>query len=271
MEGAHLVMTTLPDVSPSLATALVVRDLRLSRGTRDVLAGVSFDVRQAELVGVMGLSGAGKTTILRAIAGLEPGASGSVSFGGQASPRGSGRRHGRARHVGMVFQAHFLFEHLTVLDNVCLAPMHVLGRTRRQAEDRARELLDELGIAHRAVALPRELSGGEAQRAAIARALAMDPPLLLLDEPTAALDPARRSSLGAALRLLARNGRAVLFTSHDVDFVRDHADRVIVLADGLGVETGDARDVLTSPSHAATRALLQETAAVMTHPPGALL
>ena len=246
------------DVPLSPAAALAVRDLRLSRGGRPVLAGVNFDVHEAELVGLMGLSGAGKTTILRVIAGLEPQAAGSVSFGTpEASAVGPSRRAAE-RRVGMVFQAHFLFEHLTVIENVCLAPVHVLRRTRRQAEDRARELLEELGIGHRAGALPRELSGGEAQRVAIARALAMDPPLLLLDEPTAALDPARRSSLGAALRLLAGHGRAVLFTSHDVEFVRDHADRVVVLAGGLNVETGDARAVLTSPAHAATRALLQE-------------
>jgi ABC-type polar amino acid transport system ATPase subunit len=157
----------------------------------------------------------------------------------------------------MVFQFHYLFEHLTVLDNVCLAPVHVHHVSREAAATRARALLDELGIGHRATALPRELSGGEAQRAAIARALAMDPPLLLLDEPTASLDPARRTSLGLTLRQLATSGRAMLVTSHDVDFVRDHASRVLILADGRVVEAGDPRTVLTQPTHEATRALLQ--------------
>ena len=157
----------------------------------------------------------------------------------------------------MVFQFHYLFEHLTVLDNVCLAPVHVLGSAAAAAEARARALLDELGVGHRATALPRELSGGEAQRAAIARALAMDPPLLLLDEPTASLDPARRTSLGATLGHSRASGRAILVTSHDVDFVRDHATRVLILADGRVVEAGAPGVVLDHPTHEATRALLQ--------------
>ncbi len=163
----------------------------------------------------------------------------------------------RAVRVGMVFQFHHLFEHLTALDNVCLAPVHVLKLPRETAEARARALLDQLGVGHRANALPRELSGGEAQRVAIARALAMDPPLLLLDEPTASLDPARRDELGGSLRALAQSGRALLITSHDDDFVRAHATRVVILANGRVVETGDPRVVLSNPEHPATRALLQ--------------
>jgi ABC-type polar amino acid transport system ATPase subunit len=230
---------------------LQVRDLHLRRGARDILAGVTVAVARGELVALMGLSGAGKTTILRVIAGLEPGASGDVVIddGDPSRPHAS--------RVGMVFQFHYLFEHLTALENVCLAPVHVHQRTRGQAEARARELLDGLGVAHRAAALPRELSGGEAQRVAIARALAMDPPVLLLDEPTAALDPARRMALGTSLRELADSGRAILLTSHDVDFVRDHAHRVVILADGQVVESGEARQVLTAPAHSATRALIE--------------
>jgi ABC-type polar amino acid transport system ATPase subunit len=161
------------------------------------------------------------------------------------------------RKIGMVFQFHALFEHLSALDNVCLAPVHVLGLPRGEAVTRAETLFAELGIAGRAAALPRELSGGEAQRVAIARSLAMDPPLLLLDEPTASLDPARRTELGISLRTLASNGRSLVLTSHDVDFVRDHATRVVILAQGRVVEAGDPNTVLNTPSHSATRALLQ--------------
>jgi polar amino acid transport system ATP-binding protein len=128
---------------------------------------------------------------------------------------------------------------------------------RGDARKRARQLLDQLGVGHRAHALPRELSGGEAQRVAIARALAVDPPLLLLDEPTASLDPARRNDLGEALRDLAKSGRALVMTSHDDDFVRDFATRVVILANGEVVEQGDPEAVLTSPQHPATRELLQ--------------
>ena len=157
----------------------------------------------------------------------------------------------------MVFQFHHLFEHLSALDNVTLAPRHVSGDATAEAQRRARGLLDQLGVGHRAGALPRELSGGEAQRVAIARALAVDPPLLLLDEPTASLDPARKNDLGDVLRALAASGRALVMASHDDDFVRQHATCVVVLADGIVVEQGEPRTVLDHPQHAATRELLQ--------------
>jgi ABC-type polar amino acid transport system ATPase subunit len=130
------------------------------------------------------------------------------------------------RKVGMVFQFHALFEHMSALDNVCLGPIHAQGVSRADAEARANGLLDQLGVHARRTALPRELSGGEAQRVAIARALAMDPPLLLLDEPTASLDPARRTDLGTSLRALVQSGRALVMTSHDDDFVRAFATDV---------------------------------------------
>jgi ABC-type polar amino acid transport system ATPase subunit len=220
---------------------LRVRGLCLARGTRTILAGVDLDASPGEIVALMGLSGSGKTTILRVLAGLERADAGEI-----AVPR-----------AGMVFQFHFLFEHLTALDNICLAPVHAQRLPRAEAERRARDLLEQLGVGHRAAALPRELSGGEAQRVAIARALAVDPSLLLLDEPTASLDPARRNDLGDALRALAASGRTLLLTSHDDDFVRDFATRVVILAQGLVVEAGDPRAVLDRPSHDATRELLQ--------------
>ncbi len=224
-----------------MTATLTVRGLRLTRGRREILRGVDLQAAAGEVVALIGLSGSGKTTILRMIAGLEPPDSGVIT----------------AAKVGMVFQFHYLFEHLSAIDNVTLAPIHVVGQSAADARVRAQALLDQLGVGHRAGALPRELSGGEAQRVAIARALAVDPPLLLLDEPTASLDPARRHDLGDALRALAATGRALLMTSHDDDFVREHATRVVVLADGAVVEEGDPREVLSRPQHAATRELLQ--------------
>jgi ABC-type polar amino acid transport system ATPase subunit len=135
--------------------------------------------------------------------------------------------------------------------------MQVAHRNRAEAEARAVQLLEALGVAHRRNALPRELSGGEAQRVAIARAMAMEPPLLLMDEPTASLDPARRGELGETLLGLTAAGRTLVVTTHDDDFARDFATRVIVLADGEVVEEGDPREVLTNPQHAATKRLLQ--------------
>jgi ABC-type polar amino acid transport system ATPase subunit len=242
-----------------MTTLLDVREVCLRRGSRDVLVRLSFGVAAGEVVALMGLSGSGKTTALRAIAGLEPFDAGEIRLGQTirgSGPLATGAREALRREVGMVFQFHHLFEHLSALDNVCLAPVHVQGMARDRAVTLARRLLDELGVGHRAAALPRELSGGEAQRVAIARALALDPPLLLFDEPTASLDPARRGELGAALQALAAAGRALVVTSHDDDFVRDHATRVAILAAGAVVETGDPRSVLTDPQHEATRALL---------------
>src|SRR5438046_10751196 len=165
-------------------TVLDVTDLRLQRGSRQILAGVRLDVRRSELVAIMGPSGSGKTTILRAIAGLERFQAGHITVdgvaleGGADIPRPTLRE--LPRKVGMVFQFHCLFEHLSALDNVCLAPCHVLREPPNEVHARASALLEQLGVGQRASARPRELSGGEAQRVAIARALAMDPPLLLL-------------------------------------------------------------------------------------------
>jgi len=247
-----------------MSVVLAVRELRLRRGAREILSGVEFEAKRGDVVVLMGLSGAGKSTVLRAIAGLDPFDAGTIHVDDVALA--AGRRMPSSalaplrRRIGMVFQFHALFEHMSALDNVCLAPVHVQGVSRAEAEARARDLLDQLGVGSRASALPRELSGGEAQRVAIARALAMDPPLLLLDEPTASLDPARRTELGDSLRALAASGRALVLTSHDDDFVRDHATRVLILADGRVVEAGDPRTVLNHPSHPATKALLQRKA-----------
>jgi ABC-type polar amino acid transport system ATPase subunit len=218
---------------------LSIRDLRLARDGREVLRGVDLDVAPGELCALMGASGAGKTTVLRSIAALQAFDRGTIRIDdvtlacGPVPPQS--QLGALRRKVGMVFQAHALFEHLTAIENVMLAPVHVHGWDAARATNAARDLLDSLGVAHRADALPRQLSGGEAQRVAIARALATDPALLLLDEPTAALDPARRKALGELLRGLAHQGRALLMSTHDADFARAHADRIITLADGVVV------------------------------------
>jgi ABC-type polar amino acid transport system ATPase subunit len=249
------------DMSESV---LSIQSLRLKRGEREILRGVNLRVEPSELVALMGLSGGGKTTVLRCVAALEEFDAGTVDVGGVVLRPGSLPRREQMRElrtrVGMVFQLHYLFEHLTVMDNVTLAPKNVARLARSAAEHRALELLDTLGVAHRRNALPRELSGGEAQRVAIARAMAMEPPLLLMDEPTASLDPARRTELGETLVELTRGGRTLIVTTHDDDFARDFASRVIILAEGEVVEEGNPREVLTNPQHPATRALLQGVA-----------
>jgi len=217
-------------------SVLTVRDLEVRRGARSVVRGVSLDVARGEIVAVMGASGAGKTSVLRAVAGLDPIAAGSVAVDGlQLSagplPRGEALRE-LHRRVGMVFQFHHLFEHLTALHNVWLALVHVQRQPQREAERKARELLDHLGVGARADAVPRELSGGEAQRVAIARALAVGPPLLLMDEPTASLDPARRGELATTLRQLASEGRTLVIATHDEEFAGACAHRVLIMDEG---------------------------------------
>ncbi len=215
-------------------TALLVIDrLSVRYDSRDVLRALSLEVARGEIVALMGPSGAGKSTALRAVAALQAFDDGQIVVDGFALAPGPVPPESRLvplrRRVGLVFQAHALFEHLTALDNITLALRHVLGRTRDEAEAVAMELLASLDVGSRASAWPGQLSGGEAQRVAIARALAPDPHLLLMDEPTAALDPARRSALGATLRRLCEQGRGLLVATHDAEFARGHADRVVTL------------------------------------------
>jgi polar amino acid transport system ATP-binding protein len=256
------------------APALGIRDLRVMRGDRAVLRGANLDVAAGGITALMGPSGTGKSTVLRAVAALQPFDAGSITVGDvQLSPGplpAESRLRALRRTVGMVFQAHALFEHLTVLENVTLAPVHAHGWSPERARAAALELLDSLGVSARASAYPRQLSGGEAQRVAIARALAPNPMVLLMDEPTSALDPARRSALGDSLRGLASSGRALLVATHDVPFALGHADRVAILSDGLVVEAGASAAVLGNPSHPATRELLRNPEPSSTERPGAL-
>jgi ABC-type polar amino acid transport system ATPase subunit len=220
----------------STGPVLKIQDLSLQRGARPILSGVTLRVARGELVAIMGPSGSGKTTILRAVAGLEPFDAGTIVVDGVARSGGvSVDKTAVARlrrKVGMVFQFHCLFEHLTAVQNVCLAPVPAHGVEPHEAYRRAHDLLTAFGVEHRAAALPRHLSGGEAQRVAIARALAVDPPVLLMDEPTASLDPARRGELGALLRDLVNQGRTLVLATHDEDFAREFATRIVRLAAG---------------------------------------
>ena len=210
------------------------------------LDGISLEVAPGEILVVIGGSGCGKSTMLRAISGLDTPTQGRVLLDGAVitAPH---------EQIGIIFQEPRLLPWLRVADNVGFG---LEQRPREERRARVARALARVGLSEKARVWPRELSGGEAQRVAIARAMAMDPPLLLMDEPTASLDPARRSELGETLRRLTAGGRTLVITTHDDDFARDFADRVVILAEGEAVEEGRAREVLSNPRHAATRALL---------------
>jgi ABC-type polar amino acid transport system ATPase subunit len=219
---------------------LSIRDVQLARGGRVLVSRLNLEANPGDLIALRGPSGSGKTTILRAIAGLDPFDAGTIEIG---DARLDARRrpdramlHRLRRNVGLVFQFHCLFEHMSALQNICLAPVHVYGIAHRAAEEAARGLLRQLGVESRAEAWPRELSGGEAQRVAIARALAVNPPVLLMDEPMASLDPSRRAELGVLLQRLAASGRTLIVTTHDQQFAEEFATRVMSIDSGRVLE-----------------------------------
>lgn len=205
-------------------------------GGRAVLAGIDMEVRAGEILVLCGPSGAGKSTLLRAINGLEPIDSGTITVDDMPVwPSRDGAR-GLKGKVGMLFQHFNLFEHLSVLGNITLAPRQVLGMSRRDAERLAHELMLELGLDGKAHQRPDTLSGGEKQRVALARCLAMKPSVVLLDEPTSALDPERRSQVAELVRRLARRNVSTVVVTHDRSFAYQVADRMMSLSSGQLVD-----------------------------------
>jgi ABC-type polar amino acid transport system ATPase subunit len=240
-----------------VSALLAAEGVRLSRGAREILCGLSFSVEPGRLGVLMGLSGSGKTTALRAVTALDAFQAGTIEVGGFRLAPGpvppESRLKELRRKVGLVFQAHALFEHLTALENVLLAPLHVLRVPRREAEARARPLLEAMGVAHRADAYPRELSGGEAQRVAIARALALEPHVVLFDEPTSALDPELVGSVLQVMRELRESGMTMVVVSHELSFARAAADRVVFMDHGRIVEEGPPDKIFAAPDNARVR------------------
>jgi len=242
---------------------LSVMNLVKRRGTCEVLKGVSLRVEQGTVGVLIGPSGSGKSTVLRCINGLESFESGEVAVG--IAKLGAGNGNGRAaqlqqvrRCVGTVFQQFNLFPHLSVLQNVIEAPVHVLRKPKEAAIGEARALLDRVGLSDRLDAMPHQLSGGQQQRVAIARALAMQPDLILFDEPTSALDPKMTGEVLAVIADLARLGQTMLVVTHAMAFARKVATDVHVLSDGLIVESGAPEKIFDAPRHPATRELLAD-------------
>jgi ABC-type polar amino acid transport system ATPase subunit len=224
-----------------------VSNLTKSFGPHRILDGVSLDVRPGELTALVGPSGGGKSTLLRCMNGLELFEAGEVTVGDVtlAGGRPPAERDlvRLRRRVGMVFQQFHLFPHMTALENVLAGPRFSLGKDRAEAEPRARELLDRVGLGHKADSRPAGLSGGQQQRVAIARALAVGPEAILFDEPTSALDPQMAGEVLAVIRDLARGGQTMVVVTHDMDFARQ-AQTVHRMANGRVVAGGPPGDVL---------------------------
>ena len=231
-----------------------VDNLGKSAGATRILRGVSFELGQGKVLGVIGPSGSGKTTLLRCMNGLERLTEGAFDCGGVRLEAGlSVKEYARRvkelrRHVGMVFQHFYLFPHLSVIGNVTEAPVHVLRRPRAEAEAHALELLDTVGLKRAAARYPESLSGGEQQRVAIVRALAMKPEVLLFDEPTSALDPRRTNELASVMRgLAATHGQTLVIVTHSIKFLEGAADYTLYMEAGEAVEFGETAQVLDAP------------------------
>ena len=226
---------------------LTVEHLVKGYGENTVLDDVSFSVRPGEVVVVVGPSGCGKSTLLRCINALEPTQSGRVRLGNETVAYGGKGLTSLRQRIGMVFQSYELFPHLTVLDNILLAPMKVQKRKKEEAEKEAMALLERVGLAEKAKSYPRQLSGGQKQRVAIVRALCMHPEILLFDEVTAALDPEMVREVLDVMLDLASQGRTMMIVTHEMQFAKAVADRVIFLNGGKIVEEGTPEEFFEHP------------------------
>ena len=234
-----------------------IENLRKSFGDVEVLKGIDLTIKEKEVVVIIGPSGSGKSTLLRCINYLEEPTSGKVSVDGIVLD-GEANINKVREEVGMVFQRFNLFPHMTVLDNIMLAPIKVRHITKAEAEDTARKLLARVGLADKADAYPSQLSGGQQQRVAIARALAMKPKVMLFDEPTSALDPEMVGEVLDVMRKLAEEGMTMVIVTHEMGFAREVGDRLLFVDDGRIIEQGDPKEVFEHPQEERTRLFLSK-------------
>ena len=216
-------------------------------GEIKALDGVSMSVTKGEVVVIIGPSGSGKSTLLRSLNLLEIPTSGSIFFNGEDIAAKNVNVDIHRQKMGMVFQHFNLFPHMTILKNLTIAPMKLLGKTKEEAEEKAMALLTKVGLADRAGSYPSQLSGGQKQRIAIVRALCMEPEVMLFDEPTSALDPELVGEVLDVMKSLAATGMTMLCVTHEMGFAREVADRVIFMSDGVIVEEGAPDKIFTSP------------------------
>ena len=247
---------------------LEVKNLKKSFGAQEVLKGINFEMDKGEVVVIIGSSGSGKTTLLRCLNFLETADDGQIIVDGETLFDGASDKNEKYNdlrkkrlHFGLVFQQFNLFPHLTVLENLIEAPIAHKLASRKDAIARAYELLDVVGLRNKADAWSRHLSGGQQQRIAIARALALNPRVILFDEPTSALDPELVGEVLDVIKKLARSGTTLVVVTHEIGFAREVADRVVFMVDGKIVEQGSSDEVLNHPQHQRTRQFLSRALA----------
>ena len=237
---------------------VVIEGVEKSFGAFAVLKDVNLTVRRGETVCIIGPSGSGKSTLLRCVNALVPISKGSILVAGRQVHDERLDKLALRRDVGIVFQQYNLFPHRTVLQNVMMAPVHVLKQDRAEVEERARRLLAKVGLSHKLAAYPGELSGGQQQRVAIARSLAMNPKVMLFDEVTAALDPETKKEVLFTIRDLAAEGMTCILVTHEMGFAREVADHVYFTDGGLIVEHGPPDSFFGAPREERTRAFLDK-------------
>jgi polar amino acid transport system ATP-binding protein len=247
----------MPDWTPD-QPLIRIRDVHKTFGPIAVLSGVSFDVMKREVICIIGPSGSGKSTLLRCINALVPIDRGSILVEGQEVHDAKLDKLALRRKVGMVFQQYNLFPHKTALQNVMMAPIHVLKQDRKEVEERARRLLAKVRLSDKAAAYPGEMSGGQQQRVAIARSLAMNPAVMLFDEVTAALDPETVKEVLVTIRELAEEGMTCIIVTHEMGFAREVADHIYFTDRGIIVEHGPPKEFFANASDARTRQFLSQ-------------
>jgi ABC-type polar amino acid transport system ATPase subunit len=233
-----------------------VEKLNKSFGDLHVLKDIDMNVRESEVVCLIGASGSGKSTLLRCLNFLELKDSGKVIFEGEEVNQGTNDLNKIRQKVGMVFQHFYLFPHMTVLENVMEAPVHVKRVPKAEAKKNAKELLKKVGLAEKENVYPSKLSGGQKQRVAIARALAMKPDIMLFDEPTSALDPELVGEVLATMKELALEGMTMVVVTHEMGFAREVGDRVVYMHDGRIVEEGYPKEMFSNPKQQRTKEFL---------------
>lgn len=235
-----------------------LKNLRKSFGDLEVLKDISLEIQKSEVVVLIGASGSGKSTLLRCLNFLEINNGGQIEINGKLIDAGKENLNKVRENMGMVFQHFNLFPHLSILQNVIEAPVHVKKQSKEEATRKAKELLQKVGLEDKANFYPDQLSGGQKQRVAIARALAMEPEVMLFDEPTSALDPELVGEVLETMKNLAKEGMTMVIVTHEMGFAREVADRVIMLADGKIIEEGPPSEFFKNPKEEKTIRFLQQ-------------